>query len=277
MSFLRNRNLQCLHLASKRYLTTQPSYDGHIPLNWFENAFLAVGSAVMSLADPRRGDMVAALGETTAGPALPKLREKMLASAEGRQVLKARPRVNSKTVDMVALSKLPAGTFGQSYFNWLERCGVTPDTREPVRYIDDPELAYIMQRYRECHDFYHCICSLPVNVESELALKYFEFANFGLPVAAISAIFGPLRLDSAKRSRLFREYVPWALKTGGNAEPLINVFWERRWEQNVEELKKELRIEDPPPARWGKPLSEAAREKRRRELLQQASTSSETP
>ena len=32
-----------------------PAYDGHIPLNWFENAFLAVGSAVMSLANPRRG------------------------------------------------------------------------------------------------------------------------------------------------------------------------------------------------------------------------------
>src|ERR1700761_2636828 len=121
-----------------------------------------------------------------------------------------------------------------------------------------------MQRYRECHDFYHCITSLPVSVESELALKYFEFANFHLPVTAISAIFGPLRLDSAKRARLFREYVPWALRVGGNAEPLINVFWEQRWEQNVEDLKKELKIEDPPPARWPKALTEAAREKAQR-------------
>lgn len=38
-----------------RNLNTTPAYPGHIPLNWFENAFLAVGSAVMSLADPRRG------------------------------------------------------------------------------------------------------------------------------------------------------------------------------------------------------------------------------
>ena len=37
---------------------TKPLYDGHIPLNWFENAFLAVGSAVMSLVDPRRGGML---------------------------------------------------------------------------------------------------------------------------------------------------------------------------------------------------------------------------
>ena len=32
-----------------------PAYPGHVPLNWFENAFLAVGSAVMGLASPKRG------------------------------------------------------------------------------------------------------------------------------------------------------------------------------------------------------------------------------
>ena len=37
-----------------RSVKTEPAYPGHIPLNWFENAFLAFGSAFMSLADPRR-------------------------------------------------------------------------------------------------------------------------------------------------------------------------------------------------------------------------------
>jgi len=114
-----------------------------------------------------------------------------------------------------------------------------------------------MQRYRECHDFYHCICNFPVNVESELALKYFEFANLGLPMAAISAIFGPLRLTARKRERLFSEFVPWALRCGGSAKSLITVYWEQRWDQNVDDIKKELGIWDPPEARWSKPLSEA--------------------
>jgi hypothetical protein len=43
-------------LSSTRTIKT-PAYEGHIPLNWAENAFLAVGSAVMSLMDPRRGGM----------------------------------------------------------------------------------------------------------------------------------------------------------------------------------------------------------------------------
>lgn len=34
-----------------------PNYEGHIPLNVFEKAALAAGSAVMSLINPRRGGM----------------------------------------------------------------------------------------------------------------------------------------------------------------------------------------------------------------------------
>ena len=125
-----------------------------------------------------------------------------------------------------------------------------------VHYIDDPELAYVMQRYRECHDFYHSLCSLPVSVEYEIALKFFEFANLGLPVAALSTL-AAVRLTPAKRARLFQEYVPWALRCGSSAKSLITVYWEERWSQDVEELKKELGVWDPPVAKWRKPLKEA--------------------
>jgi len=93
-------------------------------------------------------DMIAALGETTAGPALPRLRDAMLKSPEGRRILKDRPTVNSETVDMDKLRALPDGTFGRAYITWLEKCGVTPDTREPVssyfpQFFNVPELSYV--------------------------------------------------------------------------------------------------------------------------------------
>ena len=136
-----------------------------------------------------------------------------------------------------------------------------------MHYVDDPELAYVLLRYRECHDFYHSICNLPVNVESELALKFFEFANLGLPMAGFAAAFGHLRLTPAKRQRLFSEYVPWAVKCGSSARSMITVYWEQRWEQNVEDMKREFGIWDPPEAKWRKPLSEAkaAAEKRQKQ------------
>ena len=139
-----------------------------------------------------------------------------------------------------------------------------------MHYVDDPELAYVMQRYRECHDFYHCLCNLPVAVEYELALKFFEFANLGLPMAGFAAAFGHLRLTPAKRQRLFSEYVPWAVKCGSSARSMITVYWEQRWEQNVEDMKREFGIWDPPEAKWRKPLSEAKAAAERRQKQAEA-------
>ena len=42
--------LRSIHTDSR----PQPAYPGHIPLTPFENSFLAVGSALMSLIDTRR-------------------------------------------------------------------------------------------------------------------------------------------------------------------------------------------------------------------------------
>ena len=88
-------------------------------------------------------DMIAALGETTAGPSLTRLRDLMLDSAEGRRILKERPRVNSDTINMDRLAQYSEGTFGRAYVTWLERCGVTPDTREPVG-IPTPDIEWLI-------------------------------------------------------------------------------------------------------------------------------------
>lgn len=115
-----------------------------------------------------------------------------------------------------------------------------------MRYIDDPELAYIMQRYRESHDFYHVLLGFGVSLPAELVVKWFELANFNLPVALLSGVFGPLRMEASERRRLMRTYGTWALKCGGSAECLIGVEWEKQWEKDIKELRTELGIYPPP-------------------------------
>lgn len=75
-----------------------------------------------------------------------------------------KPRINSQTVDLERLSKLDPGTVGGTYFAFLEKNKVTPDSRLPVRFIRDPELAYVMQRYREIHDLVHAVSGQPTNM-----------------------------------------------------------------------------------------------------------------
>jgi len=222
-------------------------YEKHVQLNGFSRAFLAVGSAVASLNNPYRADMIAVLSETTGGPFLARLRDQMLADPGGRRLLKLRPSIKSHTIDLNALDSLPHGSFGKEYCNWLRRCNVSPDSREPVRFIDSPELAYVMQRYRECHDFYHVITGpFPVNISGEIVVKWIELANMGLPVAGLSAIFGPLRLGTERRRALLRTYVPWALRMGSSCKPLICVEWEKHWDTPLSDLKRQLLISEPP-------------------------------
>lgn len=55
-----------------------------IPLKGWQQAAVALGSAVGALLDPRRADLIAALGETTGKPAFERVLEKMKQSPEGR-------------------------------------------------------------------------------------------------------------------------------------------------------------------------------------------------
>ncbi|KAH8786479.1 ubiquinone biosynthesis protein coq4, mitochondrial [Hyaloscypha sp. PMI_1271] len=222
-----------------------PNYPGHVPLTRIEKAGLALGSAVMSLMDPHRGDLIAALGEATATPYfIYRLRDAMLSDPTGRRILRDRPRISSKTLSMEYLRALPKNTVGRTYADWLDREGVSPDTRSEVQYIDNEECAYVMQRYRECHDFYHALTGLPIVREGEIALKAFEFANTLLPMTALST-FAITTLKKNERERFWKIYLPWAVKNGTQSKEVINVYWEEQLERDVGGLRAELGVEKP--------------------------------
>ncbi|KAI0173630.1 Coq4-domain-containing protein [Hypoxylon sp. FL1284] len=226
-----------------------PNYPGHVPLTKLERAALAVGSGVVSLLDPYRHDMIAALGEATASPYfVERLRRAMLASPTGRRILRDRPRITSASLDLPRLRALPRNSVGATYVAWLDREGVSPDTRDAVRYIDDAECAYVMQRYRESHDFYHALTGLPVVREGEVALKAFEFANTLLPMTGLS-LLALVTMKPAERARFWSTYGPWAVRNGLRSQEVINVYWEEEMATDVDELRVRLGIEQPPDLR----------------------------
>ncbi|KAK3943167.1 putative ubiquinone biosynthesis protein COQ4, mitochondrial [Diplogelasinospora grovesii] len=260
------------NLSSRRFSILNrppPKYPGHVPLTMLERAGLAIGSGLMSLRDPRRGDLIAAFAEATATPYfIYRLRDAMLSSPTGRRILRDRPRITSTSLDLARLRSLPKGTVGRTYVEWLDREGVSPDTRSAVRYIDDPECAYVMQRYRECHDFYHALTGLPIVREGEVALKAFEFANTLLPMTGFS-VFAAATLKPSERRRFREIYLPWALRNGLRASDIINVYWEEQLERPVEELRRELGVEPPPDLRA---IRKAERQRKKEEAAQQART-----
>ncbi|KAI5812876.1 ubiquinone biosynthesis protein coq-4 [Pyronema omphalodes] len=238
------------HVISRCYSTRKtPNYPGHVHLSVPERIFLGLGSAIGSLINPRRADLIATCGETTAVPYfLPRLRNIMLSHPTGRRILRDRPRITSTSLNLPYLRSLPDNSVGREYVRWLDREGVSPDTRTEVKYIDDPEEAYVMQRYRECHDFYHALTGLPVVREGEVALKAFEFANLLIPMtgAAMGAV---VTLKKEERERMWSVYFPWAIRNGVNSECVLNIYWEEELETDVDALRKRLGIEVPPDLR----------------------------
>ena len=226
-----------------------PLYPGHVPTSRLQKGLVSVFSAFKALNNPTRADMVAALGETTGHHALSRMRRAMRADPTGRCILAERPVIDGAALRRFNLASRPKGSFGAAYGKFLERNGFDPEDRSPVRFVDDEELAYVMLRYRQTHDFAHVLCGLPPTVLGELALKWFEAVQTGLPMCALSALAGPVGLDSRSRSRLRQDLVPWAVKAGFDARPLICVMYEDELDTPLVDLRKRLKLSQAPLSR----------------------------
>ena len=91
-----------------------------IKISEFQRMLLTAGSSIAALLDPRRQDMIACLGETTGEEALHKILQVMQTSIEGQQILREKPRINTKTVNIDELKNLAPDTFGHHYYKFLE-------------------------------------------------------------------------------------------------------------------------------------------------------------
>ena len=237
---------------SPEEVKSEPLYSSHIKTNCLQKVVLSVGSSVVSIIDPWRHDMVAVFGETTGEFALRDMYKKMRKSSEGRQILVDKPVINTKTVDFDFLKSLPLNSFGHTYASFMESNRITPDSRAPVKFVDDSELAYVMKRYREIHDIVHCLCGMNTNILGEVTVKWVEALQTNLPMTWAAGLFGGIRLSPAQRKLYKQTYLPWALKCGHEADLFMNVYFEKKWTQSVHDLRLELKI--PPLIQESRPV-----------------------
>ena len=123
-----------------------------------------------------------------------------------------------------------------------------PNDRPTVHYVDDEELAYLLLRSRQSHDFYHVVFNLPPTVLGEVALKLVEMLEFKLGGAAFAALgSGRIVLSEEERREYKEVYVPWAVRgakerreRGGGS--LLAVEWEKEFTKDIDELRERLAI-----------------------------------
>ena len=164
----------------------------------------------------------------------------MIESEKGLKILKTQPRLNS--IEIKKLLLLPNNTFGYKYANFMDRNNFKPEERPLTKYINDYDLAYIKQRYKEIHDFIHVILDLEeISILNEIKVKYFEMAHFGFPSCALSVFFGKFHLGFREIADLYSS-CPDLAKKALNCEFLLNIDIENCFEDDFRQFLEKINI-----------------------------------
>ena len=198
--------------------------------------------SIKAIRDPTQGDIVAKVGDLSGTKALKNIRTKMISDKIGRQILEERPRVKENKIFFKKLGEMPENTVGFAYWKFMAKFGFTPDERPVVTYVPDMELAYIMQRYKECHDFLHALLDLDIFIEDELAVKAYEMIQTGIPMTAFSLLSGPLLLKPREMKKLYIDYLPWITKMAMTSKFFMNIYYEKHFDRDVDEFRQECGV-----------------------------------
>jgi ubiquinone biosynthesis protein COQ4 len=164
------------------------------------------------------------------------MKAKMLETESGRRILHERPRLRSPFLNKEKIASYPPGTLGGEYHKFMSTYGYEFDHRPLVRHMPDAEFAYIFQRYKEIHDFYHVCLRQGVTMYDEMVVKYFEFKQTTLPSAGSPVLFGALATGLAinwtMAAKLAFEDGPKMLRAAAKAKDFMSVMFEDHLDEN---------------------------------------------
>jgi ubiquinone biosynthesis protein Coq4 len=163
------------------------------------------------------------------------------ADPRGQRLYAERRALDSRTVDLDALAKLPAGTLGHAYATFMRAHGLSPDVFDgrPAEVRDD-RAAYVVQRMRQTHDLWHVVTNAETDPAGEVALQAFTFAQVHAPSSAILAALGTLR--SLRYTRQVARDAAELYRLGRAAEPLVLFPWEDHWATPLCDVRRMLKL-----------------------------------
>jgi ubiquinone biosynthesis protein COQ4 len=200
----------------------------------------AVGALRVLARDHGRLDQVLVLTQAVNARKISEAVVRLEGTAEGRRLLSDRDlaRIDRAHVDFDALRCMPDGTLGREYTRFLDDNGITPDAFEALPDVGDIRSARLMLRLRQTHDLWHVLTGYTPNVEGELLLQSFMYAQTGAPGSLVLVVFGTLRWMRFKRG--FVRALRHAFARGKATDFLATVRWEELWSTPVSDLRRTL-------------------------------------
>jgi ubiquinone biosynthesis protein COQ4 len=199
----------------------------------WKRAFAALGQV---LRDPEKTDQVLVFSTYANAGSMKQRIHRFLDDPRGRRLFEEHRTIDARSIDLAALARLPEGTLGRAYADFLNARGLTPDVFEnPPDNVRDPAIAYVVMRLRQTHDLWHVVTGYDTDPASEVALQAFTFGQLGAPSAGILAVLGTLRAMRLKPG--LAADVARAFRLGRRAEHLAIFPWEDHWAKPLVEVR----------------------------------------
>lgn len=220
----------------------------------WRRAFSALAAV---LADPEKTDQVLVFSTYANAGTMKDRIHRFLDDPRGRRLFEEHRTIDTRSVDLEALGRLPEGTLGRAYADFLKMRGLSPDVFEsPPDNVRDPEMAYVIMRLRQTHDLWHVVTGYDTDPASEVALQAFTFGQLRAPSSGILALLGTVRGSSFKRDLV--RHVLAGYRLGRDAGHLAIFAWEDYWTLPLSEVRAILRLPADPSeaARLGREVRE---------------------
>lgn len=205
----------------------------------------ALRAARILFADPDDLPQVFTIIESLSGNTLERIWRRMNAEESGRRLLAEQPDLVQKLLDRDALARLPEGTLGRAYLDFVERENISADgiraaaEKGMERTLPAP-LDFVSARMRDTHDLWHVVTGYSGDVLGEVALLAFIFAQTWNPGVALIIGLGLAKTLGATRGEDSRKVIADGFQRGRHAVWLPAVEWEKLLELPLSQVRAQL-------------------------------------
>ena len=206
---------------------------------------LTLNAIQIVLRDSNRTEQIHVVEETTGKKRMSQALAGLRASPEGQKLLDRRPELNRDQVDFDALRRMPAHTLGGAYIRHLDDNGLSADTQAAeTHHVDDPDVAYLIRRFRQTHDVWHPLTALGTQPWEEVTIHAFSYGQLRLPHSALIIWLGGIKHGVLEqRWRMLLHTLLDAYRKGHAARPLLAVTWEDQWERPIADVRRRYGVE----------------------------------
>ena len=147
-----------------------------------------------------------------------RLLSRLKSCKEGRALLAEKPVLDGETCDLPDLLRLPRGTFGREYAEWMRANGFDPGADDPPPDpTADPDARYVCERMARAHDLWHVLTGYNCDEDGERGLLAFSLGQTGS------------REIAAHLRAVVRDEIRFAWRTGDREwRHLLGYLW-RGW------------------------------------------------